>query len=84
MKAQFGNPSPRAPGDYPADPVTEVEFPDGVGTDEAFITMTAPDGVVANQAGTDPSWVAAEDEDLAVRLGEHYGCEVRPYGEDSQ
>ena len=79
MRAQFGNASPVPDGEYgDGEAVTSIDFGD-IDAGEALLTMTAPDGIVANHAHEAPTWVSSDDEELARQLGDHYGCPVRPY-----
>lgn len=52
----------------------EITFPAGVPFSEAFVTVTSPTGVWANQSpDAAPAWVASDDEDLARLVSRHFG-----------
>jgi hypothetical protein len=80
MKAQFGNVAPTHDDVTGStdEQITYVTFPDGISSDEAFITVTDPNGVWASQSSTSPTWVACSDADLQARLCSHYGAPSMP------
>lgn len=53
--------------------VTYVSVPEGVSLAEAFVTLTAANGVIANHAD-DVDWVETDSPGLTALLCEHYGC----------
>lgn len=53
--------------------VVYVNLPEGTSLSEAFTTLTAANGVVANWAD-DVAWVETDSPGLAALLCEHYGC----------
>lgn len=59
---------------------TEVRLPDDTTLAEAFVIVTAPDGVWENHKPTKkakPKWVASDSRGLTELLAEHYGAEAR-------
>ena len=80
MIAQLGNANPLhdTDGGVPGEHVTFVDFEDGIGVDEALITVIDPSGLWAAQSqDAAPTWVACSDPDLESRLAAHYGCPTR-------
>jgi len=79
ITARFGNVAPL----HDVDPndtdehTTDIEFPEGIAVDEAFITVTDPSGVWTAQSGVAPSWIACSDPDLEARLCAHYNCPIQ-------
>ena len=76
MIAKFGNAAPLhdVDPDSTDEHTTDIEFPDGLSIEEAFITVTDPSGVWTAQSGAAPTWVACSDPDLEAQFCAHYSC----------
>jgi len=56
---------------------TLVNFPDDWTLAQAFVALTAPNGIWANHSDAPAAWVASDSEGLAALAAEHFGCKVR-------
>lgn len=81
QQARYRVAAPHAIPDGEDHTVTTVVFPDGIDLLEAFVNVTAPQGVWAHHSDEPPAWVASDDETLASMLARQYGCEVVEYDE---
>ena len=56
---------------------TEVNFPDEYTLAQAFVTLTAPNGVWANHSDAPASYVISDNASLATLVADHFGCKIR-------
>lgn len=74
---RLGNINPLHVSDFDGkEIVTTIIIPDDVSVDEAFITVTDPNGVWSNHSTANPTWVSSTNSDLASRLADHYNCPI--------
>ena len=56
---------------------TEVNFPDDWSIAQAFIALTAPNGIWASHSDAPASYVMSDSTGLATLAAEHFGCKIQ-------
>jgi hypothetical protein len=73
----FGNRSALDRGQpIPGEQVTELSLPGCYTFDECLRSVVHSDGMWRKHSAEPPMWVESDDDDLAEKIAEHFGCPV--------
>ena len=59
---------------------TEVHFPDDWTLAQAFVALTAANGIWASHSDAPAAYVISDSDGLAALAAEHFGCKIKKGG----